>query len=57
MKVLNCKDVGMDCDFQARGRSASEVLKKAAAHATKAHGVKKVTKGYLESWRGRIHDE
>ena len=56
MKVLSCKDVGVDCDFQARGRSASEVLKKAAVHAQKAHNIKKVTRDYLESWRGKIHD-
>jgi predicted small metal-binding protein len=56
MKVLNCKDVGVNCDFQARGRTADEVLKKAAEHARKDHNIKKVTKDYLHSWRMKIHD-
>ncbi len=56
MKTLSCKDVGMDCDYQARGRTANEVLKKAAAHAKKDHNIKKVTKDYLDSWRTKIHE-
>lgn len=56
MKTLSCKDVGMDCDYQARGKTANEVLKKAAAHAKKDHNIKKVTKDYLESWRTKIHE-
>jgi len=57
MKALNCKDVGSDCDFHVRGRTVDEVLKKAAAHARTDHGIKKVTKSYLDSWRMKIHDE
>lgn len=56
MKALNCKDVGSDCDFEVRGRTINEVLKKASAHAMKDHGIKKVTKSYLDSWRMKIHD-
>jgi predicted small metal-binding protein len=56
MKVLACKDVGVDCDFQARGRSINEVLKKVSTHAQKYHNMKKVTKDYLDSWRMKIHD-
>ncbi len=56
MKSLSCKDVGVDCDYQARGKTVNEVLKKAAAHAKKDHNIKKVTKDYLESWRMKVHD-
>lgn len=49
MKVLRCKDVGVDCDFEAHGKTVDEVLKKAKAHA-KDHGIKKVTGDYLQSW-------
>ncbi len=56
MKTLSCKDVGVDCDYQARGRTVNEVLKKAAAHAKKDHNIKKVGKDYLDSWRTKIHD-
>lgn len=56
MKVLSCKDVGVDCDHEARGKTADEVLKKAAEHARKDHGIKRVTKDYLDSWRGKIRN-
>jgi len=54
MKMLKCKDVGVDCDFAASGKTEEEVLKKAAEHARKDHGIKKVTKDYKESWRKHI---
>ena len=53
-KILKCKDVGVDCDFVASGKTVEEVLKKAAEHARKDHNRKKVTKDYLESWRKHI---
>jgi predicted small metal-binding protein len=56
MKVLSCKDIGVDCDYEVRGKTADEVLKKAAEHARKDHGIKKVTKDYLDSWRRKIHN-
>lgn len=37
-KVLTCREVGMDCDFVARGKSEEEILAQAAAHAQKDHG-------------------
>jgi predicted small metal-binding protein len=53
-KILKCKDVGVDCDFVASGKTEEEVLKKAAEHARKDHNIKKVTKDYLDSWRKHI---
>ena len=55
MKVLSCKDVGVNCDFEAHGKTTDEVLKKTAEHARKEHGIKRVTKDYLDSWRKKIH--
>jgi predicted small metal-binding protein len=53
-KVLKCKDVGIDCKFEASGKTIDEVLKKAADHARKEHGVKRVTQDYLKSWKKLI---
>jgi len=53
-KVLKCKDVGVDCDFEVSGKTVEEVLKKAADHARKDHGIKRVTKDYLDSWRKHV---
>lgn len=57
MKTLACKDVGVDCSFSAHGRTVDEVLKKVSEHARTHHGIKRVTKDYLASWRKKIHDE
>jgi predicted small metal-binding protein len=42
-KHLRCRDVGLDCDFEAYGRSDDEVLQKAAAHAARDHGITEMT--------------
>ncbi len=55
-KVLRCREVGVDCDFEARGKTVEEVLKKAGVHARADHGLKRVTKAYLEDWRRHVHD-
>jgi predicted small metal-binding protein len=57
MKVLTCKDIGVNCDYEARGRTVKEVLAKASEHAKKDHHIKRVTKDYLDSWRTKVHDE
>lgn len=38
-KELRCRDVGMNCDFQARGDSEEDVLRQASAHARTAHQI------------------
>ena len=42
-KQLRCRDVGMNCDFEARGNTEEEVLQKAAAHARTVHQIKELT--------------
>ena len=36
-KQLRCRDVGINCDFEARGTTDEEVLQKAVVHARTAH--------------------
>jgi len=55
-KVLKCKDVGVDCDFVARGKTEDEVLKKASEHAKKDYDIDEVTEEYLNSWRKLIRN-
>ena len=38
--VINCRDVGVDCDFEARGASIDEVMELCAEHASRAHNMK-----------------
>jgi len=56
MKVLSCKDIGVNCDYEARGATVEDVLKKATEHARKDHQIGKVTEEYLSSWRKKIHE-
>ena len=55
-KVLRWKDVGIDCSFEARGKTIDEVLKKAAGHDRKEYGVKRVTQDYLMSCKNLIEN-
>lgn len=56
-KVLKCKDVGMDCDFVARGETEEEVLKLAAEHAGPVHGMTEMTDDVVAKVRAAIQDE
>ena len=38
--VINCRDAGVDCDFEARGSSLEEVMEKCAQHGIQEHGMK-----------------
>jgi predicted small metal-binding protein len=38
-KELRCRDVGLECDFQARGNTDEEVLQQASVHARSAHQI------------------
>lgn len=56
-KVLTCREVGMDCDFVARGNSEEEILARAAAHAQKDHGFASIPPEVIEKVKAAIHDE
>jgi predicted small metal-binding protein len=38
-KSISCRDVGVDCDFQATGETVEDVMVQCAAHAKSAHGI------------------
>ena len=38
--VINCRDVGVDCDFEAQGSSIEEVMEQCADHAIREHNMK-----------------
>lgn len=42
-KQMRCRDVGMNCDFEARGNTDEEILQKAAAHARSEHQINEMT--------------
>ena len=36
---ISCRDVGVDCDFQARGTTMEEVMQRCADHGMKEHNM------------------
>jgi predicted small metal-binding protein len=54
-KELSCRDVGVDCDFVARGKDEKEILAKAAEHARKAHNMTEIPPELVEKCRKAIH--
>jgi len=56
-KVLRCRDVGMDCDFEARAETEEEILKKAAEHAKTVHNMKEIPEEVLVKVRAAIRNE
>ncbi len=56
-KVLKCRDVGVNCDFEAHGETADEILRKAAEHAKTCHVGTKITPELEQKIRASIKDE
>jgi predicted small metal-binding protein len=55
-KVLRCRDLVPDCNFEARGQTEEELLQKAARHAQQDHGME-VTPELAAAVRGAIKEE
>jgi predicted small metal-binding protein len=56
-KILKCRDVGMDCDFEVRATTEEEILQRAAEHAQTAHGLKEIPQEVVTKVRAAIRDE
>ena len=56
-KVIRCREVGVDCDFEARGETEQEVLDKCAEHGRSAHEIQEVPPELAQKVRAAIHEE
>jgi predicted small metal-binding protein len=56
-KIVSCREVGVDCDFVAKGETEQEVLQQCAEHARKKHGMTELPADLAEKVRGAIRDE
>jgi len=58
-KVLRCRDLGMNCTKEMRAATEDELLKLAADHAEKDHGIhaSSIPPEILAMVRAAIHDE
>jgi predicted small metal-binding protein len=55
-KTLTCRDVGVDCDFQATGETEDDVLRQASEHAKTAHGFDGIPPELAEKVQAAIKD-
>ena len=53
----SCRDVGVDCDFVARGETEQDILRQTAEHARTAHNITEIRAELAEKVRGAIRDE
>lgn len=56
-KTLTCRDVGVDCDFVARGENDEDIMQQAAAHAKAAHGMDAIPQDLAQKARAAIRDD
>jgi predicted small metal-binding protein len=42
VKAINCRDVGVDCDYEARGNTPEEMMQKLTEHARSVHNMREV---------------
>ena len=56
-KVMTCREVGMNCDFVARGNSEEEIMAQAAQHAKQDHGFESIPPEVMEKVKAAIRDE
>ena len=47
-KVVNCRDLGFDCEGVIRAESAEEALQMVAQHAKEVHGMDEVPPEVVE---------
>ncbi|HJU88513.1 MAG TPA: DUF1059 domain-containing protein [Gemmatimonadaceae bacterium] len=53
-RELRCRDVGLDCDYVVRGKTEEDVMRQAAAHAKRDHGIQEITPDLADRVRSAI---
>ena len=55
-KELYCRDMGLDCDFLACGKTEEEVLRKAGEHAQAVHQLQGFSQEHYDKARAAIRE-
>lgn len=56
-KVVNCRDIGFDCDGVVRAESEEETLQLVAEHAKSVHGLETVSPEVVDKVMSVMRDE
>jgi predicted small metal-binding protein len=54
MPSFKCKDIGMDCPFEASALTHGSLMKKIAKHASEAHNMKEIAPDTMEKIKAAI---
>lgn len=55
--VVNCRDVGFDCDGVIKAENEEQLMKQVAEHAGEVHNVTEVTPELVEKVRAVAYEE
>ena len=55
-KILNCRDVGPDCDASFTGETEEEIMAQAVEHAKTDHGFDEIPPELADKARGAIQE-
>lgn len=56
MKTIECRDLFPGCSFRAEAETEADLLRKAAEHAARDHGITQLTDEVVAKVRGCIRD-
>jgi predicted small metal-binding protein len=56
-KVMKCREVGMDCDFEAHGETEEQIMSQAAEHAKKDHSMQSIPPEVAAKVKAAIQEE
>jgi predicted small metal-binding protein len=57
MKMVRCRDVGVDCDYVARGETDADIMQQCAEHAAAEHGMTEIPPELADKVKAAIRDE
>ena len=55
--LVNCRDVGFDCDGVIKAENEEQLMQQVAEHAGDVHNVTEVTPELVEKVRAAVYEE
>ncbi|GMR05049.1 MAG: hypothetical protein BMS9Abin23_0977 [Thermodesulfobacteriota bacterium] len=56
-KAIRCRDIGVECDFEARAETEEELMGKMQEHARKGHGMTDIPEEMVKKLKEAVRDE
>ncbi|HXU70516.1 MAG TPA: DUF1059 domain-containing protein [Polyangia bacterium] len=56
MRGISCRDIGVDCDYVATGKTDDDVLKACADHGKKAHQMEQLPPELAQKVKSAIRE-